>query len=150
MVTQAPFHHSRSCTATTSPQLIIIIPTISRSVCTSVHLLLLGISSRQRLEVVSSILLFVWHCNLPPVFWQSLIRADNAVTESVKASNGDHIQMYAKISILCEERTGCYCNTFDWCQTVGIGLDDSWVQWMPGWIPRQWIYRRRWLRKQWL
>lgn len=52
--------------------------------------------------------------------------ADNAVTESVKAPNGEHIQNCAKTSILCEERTGCYCNTFDWCQTVGIGLDDSW------------------------
>lgn len=44
---------------------------------------------------------------------------------SVKASNGEHIQMYAKTSILCEEWAGCYCNTFDWCQNVGIGLGDS-------------------------
>lgn len=49
---------------------------------------------------------------------------DNAVTESVKVPNGEHIQNCAKTSILCEERTGCYCNTFDWCQTVGIGFDD--------------------------
>lgn len=45
---------------------------------------------------------------------------------SVKASNGEHIQMYAKTSILCKEWAGCYCNTFDLCQNVGIGLDDSW------------------------
>lgn len=37
------------------------------------------------------------------------MRADNAMAESVQASNGEHIQMYAKTSILCEERTGCYC-----------------------------------------
>lgn len=52
--------------------------------------------------------------------------AVNAATKSAKASNREHIQIYAKASILCEQRTGCYCNTIDWCQTVGIGLDDSW------------------------
>lgn len=40
--------------------------------------------------------------------------ADNAVTESVKASNGE--QTYAKASIPCEERTGRSGNTSDWCQ----------------------------------
>lgn len=118
--------HFTSCTDTTPIPFIIIISTISLSVRTSVHLLLVGISSRQRLEVVSSILLYVWQCNLPPVFWQSLMSADNAATESVKASNGEHILMYAKTSILCEERAGCYCNTSDWCQTVRTGLDNSW------------------------
>lgn len=97
---------------------------------------------------MSSILLWVWQCNLPPVLWQSLMSTDNAATESVKAS-GAHIQIYAKTTILCEERTGSYCITFDWCQTVGIGLDDSWVQWKPSWIPTLWIYRLcRWRQKR--
>lgn len=51
-------------------------------------------------------------------------RASVPLTESIMGP-------FAKTSILCEEGAGCYCNTFDGCQTGGggggggVGLDDS-------------------------
>lgn len=64
------------------------------SACSPVCSLRPGISGGRRLEVVSSVLRYVWHRDLSPVFWQSLMSADSVATGSVKASNG--AQAHAK------------------------------------------------------
>lgn len=55
-----------------------------------------GISGGRRLEPVSSVLRYVWHRDLSPVFWQSLTSTDSVASGSVKASTGE--QTRAKTS----------------------------------------------------
>lgn len=67
----------------------------------------------------------------PPVFWQSLMSADNAAAASVKAHNGD--------ASACQNKHALWRRRRDVIPSAGARLrswffDDSSLQWMSGWL----------------